>query len=578
MIRTVAYIPLDDRPCNLDRVVMAGEAMGLNVLTPNKNYIHTCLDNQPMNSTGMQTGSPYDIIDWLRDVTAQNNIQGYIISLDQIMSGGLVGSRISFGTGGTNITNEMARLETIMGIVGTTPVYFFDTVMRLASTVQFQGYTSPEYTATRNYGSLPRKLIYDNFYEIMNGYKLDRNGNIITDTCGLSYDQVDDYISSRQRKFTLNVEAIKYIKTFTNTYVVVGVDDSKNPDTIQKNEITYLEDNVIGKGGVFAGADELGMCMLSRFTVEQLTPYGQGRLPKIKVRYFGGGENKQADGFDYRTLDFGVNIHIGICGGERVSSGHDIELLVLTQPNTGTYSGNANDLHYELNLNNTNNMPTIVIDASLNKGELQRRLYGLVGSTNTAKLLAYSGWGTAGNMIGLALGHGIGRFAFITTERDTTLTRKALTGQVKILFTELVKEISYQMGAKGCIDNYLKDFVDKESSVKLTDTERTELPYNFYKYDVDQENTWKWGTNCLLWSSFDYMTRGEFSIHNIAKVFWTEGTNHVYETFTSPSSCQISRINWINYPYENGDSSWFKLEYPWHRTYECQFPLGVSFK
>jgi len=85
-LRTVAYVPLDDRPVNYDRVIMAGEAMGIKVLVPESdknpepNLFATKLDGQPKNTTNLNLGSSDLIVNWLRDVTVNNNIDGYIIS------------------------------------------------------------------------------------------------------------------------------------------------------------------------------------------------------------------------------------------------------------------------------------------------------------------------------------------------------------------------------------------------------------------------------------------------------------------------------------------------------------------
>lgn len=581
--KIVAYIPLDDRPCNKDRIQLAAQAMGIGLLIPDKNYYKTCLDNQPKNTTGSQIGSPDNIVNWLQKVSSENQIDAYLISLDQLNSGGLVGSR-SIKNPSSNIDKEKTRLERVFSIINGKPVYFFDTVMRLATTLGFEGSGQSDYDNFRAYGAEPRKPQYAmfedvRFNDIIKGYNLDKSGNVISPSrFGLTQDQVNKYLLARERKFKLNVEFGKMMKLKPNASIVYGVDDSQHEETIQKNEIDFLRNYIVSKEKVFAGADELAISLLSKLVSDMYCKYNK---PKVKVTYFGGGENLQADGFSFHPLKYGVETNVVISGGELVNSKpFDIELLVLTKPANGkTLEQNANDLHYELNQNLTNNVLTSVIDASENdraNAHLQRRLLGDYGKIEITKLLSYSNWNTVGNTIGMALGHAIGRCSFLKLGWNDRI-RESLEGQVKLLFTEFAKDVCYQIGAKWGVDSYLMQYVDQEDSIKLTNAQRQELPNNFYKYGVDQYLPWNdWKKNCLLWASYYYMVNGDFNIHKLAKIFYTNG--YAYETYLAPNDCALTQINWINYPYENGDSAWFKLEYPWHRTFECTFPINVSFK
>ncbi|QYE99805.1 hypothetical protein [Paraclostridium sordellii] len=121
------------------------------------------------------------------------------------------------------------------------------------------------------------------------------------------------------------------------------------------------------------------------------------------------------------------------------------------------------------------------------------------------------------------------------------------------------------------------DHLNDDTGQVFTKEQKEEIPWNFYIYGVSQnEATLGWGKNCLLCSSFIGMTTGGFNIHKLASIFYTNGD--MFESYIGPYNNKITKVNWVNYPYENGDSTWFHLVFPWHRTFECTFPLNVSFK
>ena len=589
--KVVVYVPLDDRPCNNERVQLAGKSMGIEILFPPKDYFKNCLDNQPLNSTGSQLGSPDLILEWLRNISQSRNIDAYLVSLDQINSGGLIGSRVATDD---DISTEKNRIVDLMSIIGNKPAYFFDTIMRLASTLGFQNMGMYEYISTRLYAShnrMPFRHSDKNIRKdhILNYYDIDGADHIISyqsmynkddgKLYTLTREQVNKYLTARKRKFKLNAEILEYIKGFPNAYISVGVDDSSHRQTIQENEISYIEDFIVGSNNVFAGADEIAMCLLSRIATDLYR-----NKPSVRVVYFGGAENEKPDNWDFRSLKFNVDTHIRLSGGTLVTDDRpvDMEVLVLTKPRNGkTHQQNSNDIHWHINNNNTNNILTSVIDASSNPtgdSHFQRRLLGNFGSPiQLTKLLAYSSWNTVGNAIGMSIGHGIGRTAFIGLNHDTKLLRYALEGQAKLLFTEYAKDICYKVGTAWYINKYLVDHLNDKTGQVFTKEQKEELPWNFYKYGVKQNETnLGWGKNCLLWSSFIGMTTGDFNIHKLASIFYTNGD--MFESYIGPYNNKITKVNWVNYPYENGDSAWFHLVFPWHRTFECTFPLNVSFK
>ena len=568
--KIIAYIPLDDRPCNYDRVRLAAEAMEVQILTPPIEYFKNYLDDQGTNERGWQIGCPDKIEQWFEQINREYNIDSYIISLDQLCSGGLIGAR-KFNHP-VSIKESIDRFERIMNMTNNKKVYLFDVVLRLATTVGFDGLTKEDYDASRNYASVPRYKVdlgtMDELKErdeIINKYKIDVNGNEIN-PAKYNFTKVNEYLESRKRKFHLNCEIGMILKAYPNAELVYCVEDANNNDTIQTNEIEHIKRYIANTSNIFAGADELGMTMLGRAVCD----FYMTNPVKIKTIYFGPGANELADMFDFETLKENVDKHINILNHCKIVNDNetaDVEVLVLTKPNDYPNLSEAerekaqqddmykasNDMHWHIN-NNTRvkNMPTIVIDASWFKsrgGIMQKRLLGHYGKEmELSKILAYSNWNTVGNSIGMALGHGIGRYAYLKYPNKID-KRKALTGQAVLLFTEYAKDICYQTGGQWRIN------VDLGPGAN-----------NFCSANIDMNSQW------FKETVSKGMKDETFSIFTLAKLFRTEG--YMYEDL---NSYKLTQINWINYPYENG-LDFFPLEFPWKRTFECRFPVKVSFK
>ena len=90
---TIAYVPLDDRPDNVGRVVYLAESLGYVLEMPEADWYHTCLDGQPTNANGTQYGNRAALYEWVLEQEAAG-CDRYVLFLDQLLSGGLVNSAI----------------------------------------------------------------------------------------------------------------------------------------------------------------------------------------------------------------------------------------------------------------------------------------------------------------------------------------------------------------------------------------------------------------------------------------------------------------------------------------------------
>ena len=424
----VAYIPIDNRPVNYDRVKMLAKSVGFELLMPEEDTFRTALDNMKPNKNGSTYGDREKLLDWLKET--DKTCDYFVLSLDQLLSGGLVASR---WLDNTDLTFEFEVADYIIELAKNNTVVLFDTVMRLASTVNYQGYQMTEYNNLRSYGSVARltltgsELTVDN---IIAGYKYGENGKKISTP--LSDKAVDKYLASRTRKLKL----IDYIlsKSLEDLeYCYIGVDDSSTTTNIQTNEINLISQKLGNNGVIYAGTDELGLMGLTRIVTKL---YGSA---KVGVTYFGNSKDQIADEFDFASLEFEIENHISSLGCTVVDGGKgDVEVLVITKNGGNGQAVKLVDKAFELV---ESKKPVIIIDPnSKNADYLQKQL--LTREFPLSMLLGYSNWNTAANAMGIALSNGIARYTYLAN--CSNITRQSHRGFLEASTFGFLKDISYK--------------------------------------------------------------------------------------------------------------------------------------
>ena len=424
----VAYIPIDNRPVNYDRVKMLAKSVGFELLMPEEDTFRTALDNMKPNKNGSTYGDREKLLEWLKET--DKTCDYFVLSLDQLLSGGLVASR---WLDNTDLTFEFEVADYIIELAKNNTVVLFDTVMRLASTVNYQGYQMNEYNNLRSYGSVARltlkgsELTVDN---IIAGYKYGENGKKISTP--LSDKAVDKYLASRTRKLKL----IDYIlsKSLEDLeYCYIGVDDSSTTTNIQTNEINLISNKLEDNGAIYAGTDELGLMGITRIVTKL---YGSA---KVGVTYFGNSKNQIADEFDFVSLEYEIENHISSLGCTVVDGGKgEVEVLVITKNAGNDQATKLVDKAFELV---ESKKPVIIIDPnSKNADFLQKQL--LTREFPLSMLLGYSNWNTAANAMGIALSNGISRYTYLAN--CSNVTRQSHRGFLEASTFGFLKDISYK--------------------------------------------------------------------------------------------------------------------------------------
>ena len=455
----LAYVPLDDRPVNTDRVAYLAASLGYDLRMPEEDLYRTRLDQQPRNENGTAYGDRAALYEWVLEQEAVG-CQRYILSLDQLLSGGLVNSRhmsenlpVTLSDGSTMTEEDL--LDGLLTVLSADPdntVWLLDTVMRLAPTVGYDGWDLAGYETLRSYGMLTRPTLTQLTVEnIVAGYGLDADGNPIRyEDMGLSTDRILQYHDARARKLSLISHALELAEGLPNVHFLIGVDDSAPSASIQTNELAFLRQQVENKGAVLSGADEIGMMAVCRLYASE-----GDEVPQVRVRYFGDSQQNASSDYDHQPMEEIVAQHLAFLGTVITEANADLELLVLTAPaekgKSGTY---ISELISALQENAANGTPTILMDAAKNQYDdaFQKKL---VEKTDLGFLLGYAGFYDLANVTGIAVSNGLARW--LCLHRGGSATQEQQDAFIRTLADSLLKDLCYKNQVKPKVSLYVRN-------------------------------------------------------------------------------------------------------------------------
>ncbi len=475
----IAYVPLDDRPDNVERVVYLAESLGYVLEMPEADLYRTRLDGQPLNENGTQHGDMAALYEWVLEQEAAG-CDRYILSLDQLLSGGLVQSRCETGreliplSDGRALTDRQL-LEELLKTLAEDPsnrVWLLDSVMRLAPTVGYAEGTTELYNWIRAFGMEPRETLEGaalTVERILESYWTGPTGEDLYDKTARQqgavsaeefygpYKGLAENMDARERKLRLSdeVQHILARPGYENFRLLIGIDDSSLEDCIQKNEIAYLRQGLrTGTDGwqqdwLLSGVDDLAFKAVTKLYLEET-----GWSGSAAVRYFGGTEDQPACAYDFQPLTTVMAEHFDFFRLTESANplAAQLQILVLTQPadESQVYFTQLIDALQECR---NNRQPVILVDASNNR-------YGtafhdaLVKEAELGWLLSYAGFLDMAIVTGTALSHGVARYAFLQTDTPAEASERAFA---RTLADSIVKDFCYRNVVREDLAAYVRE-------------------------------------------------------------------------------------------------------------------------
>ena len=467
----IAYVPLDDRPDNVGRVQYLAESLGYTLNMPEEWMYKTLLDGQledyytenglTVTADAGQCGSPADLYDWVLAQEAAG-CDRYILSMDQMLYGGLVASRLAENTAQRNGTAQplselIKKLLEALAADPNNEVWLLDSVMRLAPTVGYMGGSLEYYNAMRTVGAAPRKtltgdeLTLDN---ILATYDTDANGNDLLDFGGdiAMHDAAVRYTEHRLNKLTLSGELLEAVNILNSDrfHVLIGIDDSSSEDCIQKNEIAYLRVRLRPGDVILSGVDDLAFKAMANLYLSEI---GWGGA-RANVQYFGGTEEQPACEYDYKALTEIVAEHLDYFDlTAEDTAAADLSVLVLTQPEDPNQKQiYIKDLLQVLKRRLDADLPVVLIDAG--NGQYGTAFHdALTKEVELGKLLSYAGFLDMAIVTGTALSHGVARYAHL----QGATSQAEEQAFCKTLADSILKDFCYKNVVREDILSYVRN-------------------------------------------------------------------------------------------------------------------------
>ena len=478
----IAYVPLDDRPDNAERVVYLAESLGYELAMPERDLYRTRLDGQPLNENGTQYGDRGALYEWVEAQEAAG-CDRYILSVDQLLSGGLVSSRamtgenpVTLSTGETLTETELlTAVINLLAADADNRVWLLDTVMRLAATTGYGGFGLNEYNALRSYGMAPRPHLEGADLTIENivaDYALGADGTPVPVEAEepLPEGAVADYLAARERKLRLSDEMFRCLEgTAEGQFrVLVGIDDSSEEDSIQKNEIAYLRAQLREGDALLSGVDDLAFKAVTKLYLEESGWDGAA----VSVQYFGGTEDQPACAYDYQPLEVIMAEHFDFFGLTAAEPGaEELQVLVLTQPaDPAAQQTYFDSLIRCLNDNREAGLPAILIDAG--NGTYGTAFHeALTERAELGWLISYAGFLDMAIVTGTALSHGVARYAFLQNGEQTEAAERAF---IRTVADSILKDFCYKNIVRNDILNFVRNDLQGNAD-------------NFWTPDIDRE-------------------------------------------------------------------------------------------
>ncbi|MCP8615911.1 DUF4127 family protein [Salirhabdus salicampi] len=424
-LANLLMVPLDDRPANLYFPQQVGKTAGVNVVTPPKEmlgYFTTPGDGQ-------------QISEWL--LKHAEDADGFVISTSMLAYGGLIASR----TGVKSLEDAMLNIEVIKQLkekYPEKPLYVYDTIQRLAVTAISDEYLQ-YYSQIQSWA-----ILYDQVHNLgMEEHRedLEELERIIP------AEVLEDYKAARARNHEVNKTLIDWVDEGHIDYLILAQDDAaphglhraEREVLVEKAESLHVNDQV----SVFPGADEVDVVLVSRFVTNLFNTSS-----KIHITYGGVHGSEWIAPYEDTTFDINVEKHILAAGSVITNnpSEADIHLVLNTPQKDHDRQAEIDKLIGKIQSLIDEGKKVAIGDVRLVNRADGPFVTRLAEQIDLTKVHAYSGWNTAGNALGITLGHAIARDSFVTQEAGfgVPLYEKTAKAHYEFLLHRFAKDQGYK--------------------------------------------------------------------------------------------------------------------------------------
>ena len=427
----IIFIPHDDRPISYHQTVEVVESAGYELLLPPKELLNSATD----------MGHPEELWQWLRENAPK--ARSAIIASDSLLYGGLIPSR-KHEVSQEALSERLDNFKKLRRANRKLHIYVFDSLMRTPS----QGYV----------GNIEEPVYYEKYGADIFKYSslLDKGEmEVLSQKERLELQAVEkaipeefrkDWFGRRQKNLAATKRLMDMTKEGVIDYLILGRDDNAPLCQTHKENreiLAYAEKKKLptSKFQSLPGIDEFNLLLLNR-AINDLT----GQAPTVCVRYGLGAGGDTVPAFSDEKISDSLEAALEIVGGAKTYNPKRADLLLLvnterdgrtlfTHNVTPTEADFVPDLAADRSTRAFAQMvedalaegyPVGVADIKYANGADNALLHMLEQKNLLFRLQSYSGWNTATNSVGFALGAGLLARKMGDDEREHLLAMRYL--------------------------------------------------------------------------------------------------------------------------------------------------------
>lgn len=425
-MKKIVFLPLDERPCNLKFPLTLFDGSSLRVLAP------------PRLGNKKQPADPEYLQDFLRRESA--DADGLLISLDMLLYGGLIPSRLHF----FEEEELRQRLSFIRSLKTANPqltILAFQVLMR-CPTYSSDDEEPPYY---KDYGAEIHRLGACR-HRLQTGDASCRAEAEALEQC-IPAEALADYLARRQKNLTLNLAALDLLEEGVLDCLVVPQDDSRPWGFTALDQARFRSEvkrrRLQSKVLIYPGSDEVGLSLLAR-----LKNKFAGRTPAVFLHYASEGGRFVVPKYEDRPLGETVKWQLLAAGLRAAETAAEADFIMgITAPPAHMLDAECQprfDLDYDVRRSLRpwfedllrwldEGKPVVICDNAYGNGGDLDLLALLDSSSSYLRLAGYAGWNTSSNTMGTALALGV---RYLYEGEDQTLR--------DFLLLRYVEDFAYQ--------------------------------------------------------------------------------------------------------------------------------------
>ncbi len=396
-VHRIIYVPLDNRPCNVEHVQMLARMVDYELLVP------------PGELLGHYTtpGSVEDIIEWLLREAAGGSIDCAVLSLDMLAYGGLVASR------SPHVRTQLAleRLNTLADLRQMLPeaaIYAHNAIMRLSITANSDE-AAANWQLLRDYSETQGRL------EAL-GEESDRQ-RLTELEKQIPISLLGKYNACRERNHQVNLRAVEETAKSNLDFLVLAQEDAAQygPHVQEQAALRKLvqRHGLSQRVSMHPGADELGQTLLARFIHQHME-----KVPTAYVMYANPQDAENIATFEDRPFSETLHGQMQTVGVELSSSPATADFVLAINPPAPRQRSDYQDAEaaqareqqaqdfLEAVADNLGDRSLAVCDVAFPNGAEECFVEALLARKLPLQgLLSFAAWNTAANSVGSALAH-----------------------------------------------------------------------------------------------------------------------------------------------------------------------------